>query len=127
MTAVARMSPRERAGYVATQVDLIQSGRVATQVARDLKLAQKPGCAKRSSSDTGGVGNIDDWIGAQLLEKLKVDNSASNVITRGVLLARTRKFAAQVANGFAKAYLDDRARAAHRADARGRGVVRASR
>src|SRR5918994_1389804 len=38
-----RMSARERAGYMSTQADLVQSGRVATQVVRDLKLAQKPG------------------------------------------------------------------------------------
>jgi polysaccharide biosynthesis transport protein len=39
----AHISPRERAGYVFTQVDLIQSGRVAHKVVRDLKLAQEPG------------------------------------------------------------------------------------
>src|SRR6185369_8058191 len=39
----SRMSPRERAGYISTQVDLVQSGRVATKVAHDLKLAQEPG------------------------------------------------------------------------------------
>jgi uncharacterized protein involved in exopolysaccharide biosynthesis len=38
----ARLSPRERATYLQTQVDLIMSNRVATQVARDLKLAQRP-------------------------------------------------------------------------------------
>ena len=37
---------RERAGYIATQIELIQSGKVATQVVRDLKLAQKPGAAR---------------------------------------------------------------------------------
>jgi uncharacterized protein involved in exopolysaccharide biosynthesis len=40
MMAPTRMSPRERAGYIQTQIDLMQSGRVASQVSRDLKLAQ---------------------------------------------------------------------------------------
>jgi succinoglycan biosynthesis transport protein ExoP len=104
MTA-SRMSPRERSGYVATQVDLIQSGRVAAQVSRDLKLAQKPGWREAFDSDTGGVGNIDDWIGAQLLEKLRVDTSASNVLTVQFSSSDART-AAEIANGFAKAYLD---------------------
>src|SRR4051812_41449648 len=41
--APAHLSPRERAGYIFTQMDLIQSGKVAQKVARDLKLAQEPG------------------------------------------------------------------------------------
>jgi len=101
----SRMSPRERAGYVSTQVDLIQSGRVSAKVARDLKLAHKPGMREAFESDTGGVGNIDDWIGANLVEKLKVDTSASNVITVSYTSSDPRT-AAEVANGFAKAYLD---------------------
>ena len=103
--APTRMSPRERAGYVQTQVDLIQSGRVAAQVSRDLKLAQKPEVRAAYESDTGGVGNIDDWVGAQLLEKLKVDTTASNVVTVSFSSSDPR-YAALVANGFTKAYLD---------------------
>jgi polysaccharide biosynthesis transport protein len=103
--APARMSPRERAGYVQTQVDLIQSGRVAAQVSRDLKLAQKPGVREDYESETGGIGNIDDWIGANLLEKLKVDTTASNVVTV-TFSSSDPKYAAQVANAFTKAYLE---------------------
>lgn len=103
--APMRMSPRERAGYVATQVDLIKSGRVAAQVARDLKLAQKPGMRDAWEKETGGVVPIEDWIAANLLEKLLVDISASNVITVQFSSDRPR-FAAAVANGFAKAYVD---------------------
>jgi chain length determinant protein EpsF len=55
--------------------------------------------------DTGGVGNIDEWIAAQLLEKLKVDSGASNIITIKYSSNDAAKSAA-VANAFAKAYLD---------------------
>src|SRR5262245_63162875 len=58
MTA-SRMSPRERSGYVATQMDLIMSGRVAAQVSRDLKLAQKQGWRDGFGSDRGGARDID--------------------------------------------------------------------
>jgi polysaccharide biosynthesis transport protein len=101
----ARVSPRERAGWVYTQVDLIQSGKVAARVVRDLKLAQQPGAREQFESETGGVGTIEDWMGANLLEKLKVDTGASNILTIKYSSSDPQK-AAAVANGFAKAYLD---------------------
>lgn len=100
----ARISPRERAGYVATQIDLAQSGRVAARVARDLKLAQRPGVREAFEADTGGAGSIDEWIGARLLEVLKVNTSAGNVLLLEYS-SSDPKHAAEVANGFAKAYL----------------------
>lgn len=95
---------RERAAYIGTHVDLIQSGRVATQVARDLKLAQNPEVREAFEKDTGGAGSIDVWIGDMLLQKLKVLNSASNLLTVQYT-SSDPKFSADVANGFAKAYL----------------------
>jgi chain length determinant protein EpsF len=101
----ARMTARERTGYIATQVDLIKSGRVAARVSRDLKLAQAPGMRDDWQAATGGVGSIDDWIGAGLLEKLKVDTTASSIITITYVSSDARK-ASEVANGFAKAFMD---------------------
>jgi uncharacterized protein involved in exopolysaccharide biosynthesis len=94
-----------RAAYVATQIELVQSGRVATQVARDLNLAQNAELREAWQDDTGGVGAIDVWIGNLLLQKLKVNNSASNLITVEYS-SKVPKVAAQIANGFAKAYLE---------------------
>src|SRR5580765_5831328 len=94
-----------RAAYVATQIELVQSGRVATQVAKDLNLAQNVELREAWQDDTGGVGPIDVWIGNLLLQKLKVNNTSSNLITVEYS-AKDPKVAAQIANGFAKAYLD---------------------
>lgn len=94
-----------RAAYLATQLELIQSGRVATQVARDLKLAQSPELREAFEKDTGGVGSIDVWIGEQLLQKLKVLSSASNLITVE-FSSPDPKLSAAVANGFVQAYLN---------------------
>ena len=80
MTPMRIMSLRDRTSYVATQIELIQTGRVATQVAHDLKLAQNPALREAFEKDTGGVGPIDVWIGQMLLDKLKVTNTASNLI-----------------------------------------------
>ncbi|HZN85301.1 MAG TPA: GNVR domain-containing protein [Burkholderiales bacterium] len=100
-----RMSPRERAGYYQTQIDLITSSRIATQVARDLKLAQRPGWREAWESDTGGQGQIDDWIATQLREKVLVDTSVSNLLLVNYASDNPR-FAAEVANAFATAYLN---------------------
>lgn len=100
-----RMSARERSSYIQTQVDLLRSNRVATQVVRDLKLAQRPGVREAWEADTGGVGQIDDWIAAQLLEAITIDTSVSNVMVINAA-APNAKQAAEVANGFAKAYLE---------------------
>ncbi|HUQ74978.1 MAG TPA: chain length determinant protein EpsF [Burkholderiales bacterium] len=103
--APARMSPRERAGYIFTQMDLIQSGKVANKVVRDLKLASSPGVREEWERETGGVGTIEEWLAANLLEKLKVDSGASNILIVKYSSNDAKKSAA-VANAFAKAYLD---------------------
>jgi len=100
-----RMSPRERAGYYQTQIDLLTSSRIATQVAKDLKLAQRPGWREAWESDTGGQGQIEDWIATQLREKVLVDTSVSNLLLVNFASDNPR-FAAEVANGFANAYLN---------------------
>jgi chain length determinant protein EpsF len=100
----ARFTARERAGYIATQVDLVQSGRVAARVARDLKLAQKPGVREAYEADSGGAVPIDDWIAAGLLEKLKVDTTAGSVLTITYTSSDAQR-SADVANAFARAYL----------------------
>lgn len=104
LSAGERLSPRERTGYLQTQLDLIQSGRVAKRVVRDLKLAQMPGMREDYERDTGGMGTLEDWASAQLLKKLKVEAAASNVITVSFGSPNAR-FSADVANGFVRAYL----------------------
>jgi chain length determinant protein EpsF len=98
-------SMRGQLGYIQTQADLIGSARVAQKVSRDLKLAQRPGMREEFERDTGGVGNIDEWIGSSLQKKVKVDSSGGNVITV-TYSASDPKLATDVANGFAKAYLE---------------------
>jgi polysaccharide biosynthesis transport protein len=100
-----RLSARERASFVQTQVDLVKSNRVAAQVARDLKIAQRPGVREAWESATGGAGSIEDWIAINLVEKLEVDSAVSNFLLLN-FASDDPKFAADVANGFAKAYLD---------------------
>ena len=104
-TSASRVSPRERAGWVYTQMDLVQSGKVAQRVARDLKLAQQPGMREAYESDTGGAGSYESWLADNLLLKLKVDTGASNVLIIKYSSSDPQK-AATYANAFAKAYLE---------------------
>ncbi len=100
-----RITAAERTTYIQTQVDLIQSNRVATQVARDLKLAQRPETREAWEKDTGGAGSIDEWLGAQLLEKLKVETTISNLLLVHFSSDDASR-AAAIANGFVKTYLE---------------------
>jgi chain length determinant protein EpsF len=86
-------------------MELITSGKVAGKVVRDLKLTQQPGMREDWEKDTGGVGSFEEWIANGLLEKVKVDSGASNIITVKYS-DRDPKRAALIANAFAKAYLD---------------------
>jgi chain length determinant protein EpsF len=100
-----RLTARERANYLQTQVELVSSNRVAKQVSRELKLAQRPGVRDAWERATGGAGAIDDWIAEQLKQKLVVDTSASNLLLIN-FSSDEPKFATEVANAFAKVYLD---------------------
>jgi chain length determinant protein EpsF len=100
-----RITAAERTTYMQTQVDLIKSNRVATQVARELKLAQQPELREAWEKDTGGAGSIDEWVGAMLLEKLEVETTISNLLLVSFASDDARRSAA-VANGFVKTYLE---------------------
>ena len=100
-----RATARERAGYLQTQSDLIQSSKVAKRVVRDLRYTQLPGVRDQYERDTGGLGTIEDWAAATLLKNVKTDSSGSNIITVQVTDS-SPKLASDIANGFAKAYVD---------------------
>jgi len=60
-------------GYMATQVDVIQSSNVAQKVVSELKLASSPGTHEQFMEATEGKGNINQWLGDLLLKKLSVE------------------------------------------------------
>src|SRR5688500_13344155 len=60
---------------------------------------------KDAFAESGSAGRIEDWIGAGLLQKLKVTSSQSSVIQL-TYSAGDPEFATRVANAFAKAYMD---------------------
>ncbi len=97
-------SARTQVGYMQTQIDIIQSQRVARKVVEELKLAENQN-VQASFKASGTRGTIEDWIGGGLLAKLKVESSQSSVINL-TFSAGDPAFATQAANALAKAYMD---------------------
>jgi chain length determinant protein EpsF len=96
--------PRERIGYMQTQMEIITSKRVARKVVQDLKLAEIPATRTAFENETGGEGSIEDWLVENLLQRLKVSTSQSSII-QASFSSRDPRFSALVANAFAKAYV----------------------
>jgi chain length determinant protein EpsF len=91
--------------YMATQLDIITSDRVAQRVVRELKLAENTQLRQDWLSATAGRGNFEAWIADLLGQQLEVKPSQSNVLNIGYR-APDPKFSAALANSFAKAYID---------------------
>ncbi len=97
--------PQERLSYMQTQVDILTSRKVARKVVEDLKLAQSPPMPAASEKDAAGGRAVEDRQVESLLRKLKVETSQSNVL-QASFTSPDARFSAQVANAFAKAYVD---------------------
>lgn len=99
------VSSQERASYLQTQLDIITSEKVARRVVDDLKLAQGAVSANALEDVAKHGGSIEDKLVEFLMQDLKVDTSQSSVI-RLSFSSREARYSAEVANAFAKAYID---------------------
>ena len=99
------VSSQERASYLQTQLDIITSEKVARKVVEDLKLAQRPVSEKMLEDVAKHGGSIEDTLVEGLMRDLKVDTTQSSVI-RLTFSSRQARHSAEVANAFAKAYID---------------------
>lgn len=99
------VSSQERASYLQTQLDIITSEKVARRVVDDLKLAQRAVSANALEDVAKHGGSIEDKLVEVLMQDLKVDTSQSSVI-RLSFSSREARYSAEVANAFAKAYID---------------------
>lgn len=98
----AMMTP----SYMATQVDLLESERVAIQVIRKLRLSDNAQLLEQWRSTSEGMGSFESWIAQTLGKSLTVKPSReSNVITV-TYEAVDPQFSAVMANAFAEAYID---------------------
>jgi chain length determinant protein EpsF len=93
-------------GYMATQVDVINSSQVAQRVVRALKLADNPGTREQFSEATEGKGDINQWLADLLLKKLDVQPSRESSLIAISFTGSDPQFSAAMANAFAKAYIE---------------------
>jgi chain length determinant protein EpsF len=93
-------------GYMSTQIDIINSDRVAKAVVKLLHLDQSAAIRQQWQDDTKGKGQLNDWLANLLSLKLDVKPARdSNVITINYT-GTDPEFAAAVANAFSQAYID---------------------
>lgn len=92
--------------YIATQVDVIRSDRVAQRVVRNAKLADDPEVRARWLKATKGEGKIDAWMADSLRPGLEVKPSLQSSIIEVSYKAPDPRFAANMANAFVQAYIE---------------------
>ena len=93
-------------GYMATQIDVIQSSSVAQKVVTQLKLADSPGTREQFMDATEGKGEINQWLSDLLLRKLDVEPSRESSVISIAFTGTDPNFAALMANAFAQSYID---------------------
>ncbi|OZA14336.1 MAG: chain length determinant protein EpsF, partial [Hydrogenophilales bacterium 17-62-8] len=93
-------------GYMATQIDVINSSQVASKVVADLKLADSPGTREQFMEATEGKGDINQWLSDLLLKKLSAEPSRESSTIALSFSGADPRFAAALANAFAKAYIE---------------------
>jgi chain length determinant protein EpsF len=98
----AMMTP----SYMATQVDIITSDRVARSVVNRLHLTENNELRDQWNFDTNGHGDFVDWIAKLLQKKLEVKPSRESNVVNISYTAPDPKFAAGLANTFVQAYID---------------------
>ncbi len=102
----AMMQAQLLPGYMATQVDIITSDRVAQRVVRMLGFDKSPDAIAQWKDEGEGKGSVVSFFADLLQKNLDVKPSReSSVITIG-FKGVDPKFSAAVANAFARAYID---------------------
>ncbi len=93
-------------GYMATQVDIISSDRVAQRVVSALKLTDSPAVQDDWRKDTDGEGSITVWLAELMKKNLDVEPSRESNVISIAFQGTDPKFAAAIANAWAQAYID---------------------
>ena len=93
-------------GYMATQIDIINSDRVAKDVVKLLKLDTNAVVQQQWREATDGKGQLIDWLANLLQKKLDVKPSRDSNVINVNYTGTDPDFAAAVANAFAQAYIN---------------------
>ena len=92
--------------YMATQVDIINSNRVAQRVVEMLHMDKSPNIREQWIEATDGEGDLTVWLVELLKKKLDVRPSRESNVIAIEYTGIEPEFAAAMANAFAQAYID---------------------
>lgn len=92
--------------YLATQMEIVRSDRVALQVVRKLKLADNAETRQQWVDATGAQGNFEAWLAHALLRSLEVEPARQSNVMEVSYRSVDARFSALMANAFAQAYID---------------------
>ena len=93
-------------GYMATQIDIINSDRVSQRVVKLLKMDESPAIRQQWQEETQGKGQLVNWLAELLQRKLDVKPARESNVINISYSGADPDFTAAVANAFAQAYLD---------------------
>src|SRR6185369_6720949 len=92
--------------FMATQIDIVRSERVAQRVVEMLKIDKQPKEIEHWREATDGKGSPQAWFAHELQKKLDVKPARESNIINITWKGKSPDEAARVANSFAQAYLD---------------------
>ena len=93
-------------GYMATQIDIINSDRVAKNVVKLLRMDESTVIKQQWQEATKGKGQLIDWLANLLQRNLDVKPSRESNVININYTGSDPDFSAAVANAFAQAYMD---------------------
>jgi len=93
-------------GYMATQVDIINSDRVARRVVERLHLDSDPKLIDKWRDATDGQGDLVVWLAASLQKNLDVKPSRESNVINITYKGASAEETARIANAFAQAFID---------------------
>jgi succinoglycan biosynthesis transport protein ExoP len=89
-----------------TQVDVLQSHRVARRVVQNLRLMQNPELRAQWMDETEEKTAFDQWLTDTFMQHLEVRPARDSNVVQVAYRAHDARLAAQMANAFVQAYLD---------------------
>ncbi len=92
--------------FMSTQVDILNSERVAQRVVRNLKLADNPQIRQQWIEATQGQGSLEAWLADNFQNSMEAKPSRESNVVTITYKAADPKFAAGLANAFVQAYMD---------------------
>ena len=93
-------------GYMATQIDILKSERVAGRVVKMLGVERSPSAVAQWRNQTGAKIPLDRYFANLLQRGLSVDPSSGSNVINVSFSAQDPIFAQAAANAFAQAYMD---------------------